>query len=146
MKITRRPAKDSDKAWVKEMHHESYHDVVVARWGVFDLVKADGYFNETWAAGGIDIVLSDDKPCGFVVIEKHPDHFRVQEIALRRAFWGQGIGTFLLREALDEADKKGVPVKLNVMPQNKALNLYKRLGFVECGSNDTHTFMERAAS
>lgn len=142
MKITRRPAVDGDKPWLRDTHHETYHDLIAARWGRFDLEKANGYFEKTWTASGIEVLVCDDKPCGFAVIEKHPDHIRIGEIALRPAFQGQGIGTAVLRAVFDDAGKKGVPVKLRVMPQNKALSLYKRLGFRECGKDETHVLME----
>ena len=47
---------------------------------------------------------------------------------------GRGIGTFVIRRTVDEADRRGLNVQLAVLVQNpRARLLYERVGFVaEC--------------
>ncbi len=52
-------------------------------------------------------------------------------IALKQKFWGLGIGTALLRELLDEAERRGVrQTELDVVAENsRARGLYEKMGF-----------------
>ena len=52
-------------------------------------------------------------------------------IALKRKFWGLGIGSALLRELLDEAERRGVrQTELDVVAENvRARALYEKMGF-----------------
>ncbi|MGN7416540.1 N-acetyltransferase family protein [Paenibacillus sp. SAF-068] len=54
---------------------------------------------------------------------------------------GKGVGTLLLQTALDEVERRGIEaVSLSVDPDNQAIRLYRRLGFVEkdlCGTSVT---------
>lgn len=54
---------------------------------------------------------------------------------------GKGVGSLLLRTALDEAKRRGIEaISLSVDPDNDAIRLYKRMGFVEkslCGTSVT---------
>ena len=56
-------------------------------------------------------------------------------IALYRAFWGGGVGTILLRGALDAARSVGYEqAELDVVAENRAaVALYEKLGFVRYG-------------
>lgn len=56
-------------------------------------------------------------------------------IALFQKFTGLGIGTVMLNACLDAAKKAGVEqAELEVVSQNsRAIGLYKKLGFTECG-------------
>jgi ribosomal-protein-alanine N-acetyltransferase len=57
----------------------------------------------------------------------------VQTLAVRRAHWGEGVGTALLTALLDEAHRRGLPrVELEVRADNeRAQRLYQRFGFEE---------------
>ena len=69
---------------------------------------------------------------------------RVLDIALLPEWCGMGIGSALLRQVMDEADRERVPISLHVELWNPALRLYERLGFVEAGRSDVHARMERS--
>lgn len=68
---------------------------------------------------------------------------RIIEIQLLPEFQGHGIGTALLQRELRFADARGLPVRLQVLRENRARTLYERLGFRVCGETDTHFLMER---
>ena len=56
-------------------------------------------------------------------------------IAILREYWGQGIGTALVKECLEQARSMGYEqVELEAVDANEtAVELYRKLGFSECG-------------
>lgn len=56
-------------------------------------------------------------------------------IAILKEYWGQGIGTALMKECLEQAKSMGYEqVELEAVDANEtALGLYRKLGFKECG-------------
>ena len=61
----------------------------------------------------------------------HPDGLEVDRISIDPAHQGLGIGTAVLADLLELADRRGVPTRLEVFDINPARRLYERLGFVE---------------
>ncbi len=83
------------------------------------------------------VLFVDDEPAGFVVADanwKSIDGKKVGEIhelALKKKFWGKGLGKFLLETALNHLKEHGVNTYgLWVGTGNKsAIELYKKYGF-----------------
>lgn len=70
--------------------------------------------------------------CGFGVSGKQKTcHFGTIGIALRKEFWGMGIGTALMRETIALAREMGLHhLELEVFAPNKpAIALYEKMGF-----------------
>ena len=73
-------------------------------------------------AGNCDIgVSSRKKTC----------HFATLGIALTKEFWGRGIGSILMREAIEIAREMGLHhIELEVFaPNTRAITLYEKMGF-----------------
>ena len=51
----------------------------------------------------------------------------------------------MIREVLDLAKRRAIPVRLNVLKANRAAKLYERLGFVRTGDDQHRYFMEATA-
>ncbi|KIL44614.1 GNAT family N-acetyltransferase [Jeotgalibacillus soli] len=65
------------------------------------------------------------------------------DIALLQHYTGLGIGTMLLEKLLDQASTDGYnAISLSVDPENKAMNLYKKFGFVKVGESGTSWTMK----
>jgi ribosomal protein S18 acetylase RimI-like enzyme len=67
---------------------------------------------------------------------------RVVDVALLPAARGRGIGTALLRDLLAEGARTGKKVSIHVERFNRALGLYRRLGFGEVEENGPYLLME----
>jgi ribosomal protein S18 acetylase RimI-like enzyme len=87
-------------------------------------------------------VLDDGAPCGYLALEDHPAFIAVREIVIAPAFQGRGIGSFLLRQVLDQARERHVAVRVGTLLVNRAAALYRRLGFRETGRTPTHILFE----
>ena len=88
------------------------------------------------------LLPADEPGYGFVAAD-------VPELALgvRPHARGQGHGTALLAALLERADRDGLPaVSLSVEPDNPAVRLYARHGFVVVGGEGALTMLRRAAA
>jgi ribosomal protein S18 acetylase RimI-like enzyme len=143
MKISRRPALDSDTAFAREAHHQAYRDIVERQFGSWSETDQDRFFASDWHDSRFEIILADGTPCGYLCVEDGDEDLHVREIVLLPTFQGQGIGTRLLSDVIERARARGVPVHLGTFPKNRALGLYRRLGFRETERSATHVLLER---
>jgi GNAT superfamily N-acetyltransferase len=137
-RITRRPATPADTSWARRLHHAAVRDVVERQFGSWDQALQDRYFHDDWTAGGFDVIEYDGTPCGYVCIEERPADVNVREIDIDPAFQRRGIGTAMIAHAIELARERGVPVVLRTLHENHAARLYRRLGFAETDTTDTH--------
>jgi ribosomal-protein-alanine N-acetyltransferase len=81
------------------------------------------------------VALDGEDLLGYAGLCVYPDASWVQNIAVRRASQGRGIGAALLDELLAEAARRGAPVvALEVAADNAtARRLYERRGFTLVG-------------
>src|SRR4051812_45687583 len=80
-------------------------------------------------------VVGDDGVDGLIVLLPEADALLVENVAVRPALHGRGIGRRLLGYAEDEARRLGLPA-LRLYTHEKMgsnLRLYQRLGYVETG-------------
>lgn len=79
---------------------------------------------------GHHIILRRGEPVGAIWVSRDPREIRLADLAFLPSARGQGLGTILIRELLDESDRTGKPVRLMVWKTNEAAQrLYRRLGF-----------------
>ncbi len=75
------------------------------------------------------LILRDEQPIGRIIIERTAGEIRLMDIALLPEHRNGGIGTALVRDLVDEADRKQLPIELHVEGNNPAMRLYERFGF-----------------
>ena len=92
------------------------------------------------------VVKMDEKPAGRLYVHRTPSEIRIMDIALMPEFRNQGIGSRLLRQILDDGDRKGLPVTIHVEKFNPALELYERLGFRMDADRGVYLFLKRMPS
>jgi GNAT superfamily N-acetyltransferase len=80
---------------------------------------------------GADLLMIETEaaPIGRVYVYRTPAEIRLMDIALIPQRRGQGIGSALLGELMDEARVTACELTLHVEPDNPAQRLYQRLGF-----------------
>ena len=82
---------------------------------------------EPWA------ICFDGSVIGRLYFAAVEDMLALMDIAIAAEHRNKGIGTALLQDLLGHADRQKRAVRLYVEPDNPALRLYRRLGFVEFG-------------
>ncbi len=142
MKVVSRPALALDTSLARTMHHQAYKEVAERQFGPWDVKAQDDFFADNWASGEFEILVCDDVPCGYLCVEHREDDFFIRELVLIPGFQGRGIGSEVLHGVTGRARQSGVSVRLETCHMNRAVNLYRRLGFREVGQTDTHILME----
>jgi GNAT superfamily N-acetyltransferase len=142
MLVRLRKVTKSDKEFAKSTHHQSYRDVVVRQFGEWNENCQDKFFQEKWNYNRMQIILCDEVPVGFLIVENQTDCVFLREIVLRPDSQGKGIGTKIIKEEINRAKTAGLPIRLQVLKKNQAIALYERLQFREYGMTETHILME----
>jgi ribosomal protein S18 acetylase RimI-like enzyme len=87
-----------------------------------------------------------DRIIAFALVRREPDHLFLAELHVRDGFRGRGLGTALAERVIREAESRRQPVRLWVLRNNPARNLYLRLGFRDRWEAPFHVVMERPAA
>jgi len=95
------------------------------REGDLGVIAEDAVAQNPVGATWLRLGTNEDHGYGFVN-EETPEII----IAVRPSFRNKGVGTVLLKKLLREAGFRYRAVSLSVWPENPALRLYVRLGFV----------------
>ena len=100
------------------------------------------FYQEHFREAEFHIILLNDEPIGRLYLDRRQEEFRLIDLALLPEHRGQGIGTFFLKDVLDQARQAGLPVRIHVEHFNPALRLYTRLGFRQIDENGVYHLME----
>jgi ribosomal protein S18 acetylase RimI-like enzyme len=103
----------------------------------------DRWYREHYERASFDVVLVDGEPSGRLYVHRGESETRIVDIALLPEHRGDGVGTTLLRDLLDEADAAGRRVTIHVERFNPALRLYERLGFAVAEDKGVYLLLER---
>lgn len=86
--------------------------------------------------------MCDGVPCGYACVEDCEEDVHVRELVVMPEFQGRGVGTSVLRAAVERARARGVRVFLGTFHLNRAAGLYRRLGFREIGRTPMHILFD----
>ena len=145
MEASKRPATKDDVEFARRAHHLAYREVVVRQFGEWDEGRQDTFFDTGWTSAQHEILLCDGAPCGYVSVDEFPGYTHVRELVIHPEYQRRGIGTAFLRQVVQQAQARHVPVRLGVLRENRAVEFYRKLGFKEFDRTDTHILMERNA-
>jgi GNAT superfamily N-acetyltransferase len=133
--------RQADFEFGRLVHHVAYRDVVTRQFGSWEENIQDGFFKEGWNLAPHKIILVDGVPAGVYSIAVHQDHIFFSELQILPGYQGHGIGTKIMKEQMQYAKSLGLPLRLQVLRENKAQELYLRLGFIITDTTDTHLKM-----
>lgn len=142
MKLHLRNAQEADKAFGQRIHHKAYYDVIMSQYGEWDTNTQNAYYEQVWYSSPHQIIELDGKPIGCFSKECHRNHIFLSEIQLFPAYQNRGIGTLLIQQLQDESRTLKRPIRLQVLKENRALQLYQRLGFRVIGKTKAHLKMQ----
>ncbi len=134
-------ADPGDKAYFKALNEACYRDVISRQFGSWDTELQSDNFDAKWQQQDFKKILVDGKVVGGVWLEELADVFQLREIQIHPDYQGHGIGTKVVQDAIDMAQTSEKGLMLRVLFENRAVNLYKKLGFVEVDKNSTQYVM-----
>ena len=85
------------------------------------------------------IILCDGVAAGWLQTHRSDGCLYLGQIYIKPDKQGQGIGTMLVRQLIEQAGRAGTALTLSVMKNNRALSFYERLGFF-IESDDRYKF------
>jgi ribosomal protein S18 acetylase RimI-like enzyme len=100
------------------------------------------HYRERYPDASLQVILIDGQPAGRLYRAVLDDEIRIIDITLLPAARGQGAGTPIIRDIMDEAAALGKAVRIHVETFNRSLRLFRRLGFVPVEENEIYTLME----
>jgi ribosomal protein S18 acetylase RimI-like enzyme len=90
------------------------------------------------------IVLRDGEDVGYLATDVAGDAVRLNQLMLLPECRGRGIGRACVEVVLEEARRRGRPVRLRVLKANpRALSFFLGCGFSRTGETATHDLLER---
>ena len=88
------------------------------------------------------LVLMSGKPIGRLSVATRADEIRCVDLALLADYRNQGVGTLLIQQLQEQARPANIPLRLQVIRFNRAVNLLERLGFRRTSETGSHFQME----
>jgi ribosomal protein S18 acetylase RimI-like enzyme len=149
--VTLRAARADDESFLLALYGSTRQDEMAA-WG-WDAAQQEMFLRMQFLAlqqryaaerehSEHRIILRDGVPVGRILVIRSADEIRLADIALLPEHRRSGIGSALIGDLQEEAARTGLPVRLHVTRDNRAAQLYERLGFVVCGDTGSHFKME----
>ena len=94
------------------------------------------YYRQQYPNAEFQIIVCDGTDAGRLYVDHRQQDIRIVDITLLPPFRGMGIGSFYLRRLIESARHAGKSLSIHVERNNRALGLYRRLGFRTV--NDSH--------
>jgi ribosomal protein S18 acetylase RimI-like enzyme len=89
------------------------------------------------------VIAVGGAPAGRLIVDRADAELRIVDISLLPQFRRAGVGTALVRELLEEADARGLPLRCHVAVGNDALAFWERFGLRARDHDDAYVAMER---
>jgi len=119
-------------------------DYVAQTWGKWDDDFQYAHFKKAFDPSHYQIVMMEGREVGSLWVDVRSDAVFLAEIQILPAFQNRGLGTTLVQEVIADANRRSLPVELQVLKVNPARRLYERLGFERFGETPTHIRMRKA--
>lgn len=149
--IRYRPATDADLPFLESLYASTRtEELAVTGWPVdaqrqFLAQQFDAqhrHYRAHYPAAEWFVVEQAGRAVGRLYLEEWADQFRIIDIALLPAERGRGIGGAILADIMETARRAGKAVSIHVEKSNRAMDLYRRLGFVRADEHGIYDLLE----
>ena len=100
------------------------------------------HYVQKYPTASHDIIMSDDRPVGRLYVARLDQEIRIVDITLLPAERNAGIGSYLIKQLLDEANRSGKVTRIYVEEFNPSLRLFERLGFSPSDQQGIHLLLQ----
>jgi ribosomal protein S18 acetylase RimI-like enzyme len=142
MNLTYRSVTEADFEFLFGVHQAAMQGYVEAAFGPWEEPWQREYFRAHFDPQVLRVIQVDGEDVGMLYIQQRTEELFLVDLEILPEQQRRGIGTAVVRALQAEADRRGIPVALQVLKVNPgAQKLYRRLGFEVTGENDTHYLM-----
>ena len=104
------------------------------------------HYAQKYPAASHDIILSNNQPVGRLYVARLDHEIRIVDITVLPGERNAGIGSYLIRQLLDESERTGKVTRIYVEEFNPSLRLFERLGFSPSEQTGMHVLMQWSPS
>jgi len=137
------PAEESLREFSYQVKKAAEGDYITEMFG-WDEAEQRAFHNRDWEQKRPMIISLNNKPVGTIHIAENDGCLEIGQFFIFPEYQNNGIGTHVLRQALDRADRSGLAIKLAYLRNNPAASLYRRHGFKTVEANEQFFFTERS--
>jgi len=117
-----RTAHSTDAAKIRWLEEVCMRDYATALWGKWHAA-------DTLDLANHEMIELQGRAEGCLATHQKPDALQLSRLYLSPNTRSRGVGTQVLAEVIDRADRKQLPVTLSVLTTNPAVRFYERHGF-----------------
>lgn len=152
MEITFRKIDDSDIPFLKKVYRSTREDELnLTDWTDEQKEKftdqqfeaQHSYYQQVYIDATFEIIFLDGQPAGRLYIWEAGNQIRIVDISLLPEFRNKGIGNRILNLLIEKSESGSKILSIHVECYNRALSLYKRLGFEQKDQTGVYFYMER---
>jgi ribosomal protein S18 acetylase RimI-like enzyme len=140
MRYYLRRVNEADSDFLYRLKRACLKEYVTAIWG-WDEAQQRRRFDNTFDPAASEIVVAFGRDVGQYSVEVLPGEIYLSGLYVLPAYQRQGLGSRILGDLLATARRLECQVRLQVLVDNPARNLYKRLGFRVANRTETHYIM-----
>jgi GNAT superfamily N-acetyltransferase len=95
----------------------------------FQFDAQDSYYRSKFCGAAYQIILNDGERVGRLYVDRDNDGIRILDVTVLPQFRSVGIGSYLVKQIVDEAMSTGQPVTIWIEHFNPSQKLFRRFGF-----------------
>lgn len=100
------------------------------------------HYAKKYPAASHDIIMADNRPVGRLYVARLDHEIRIVDITLLPAERNAGVGSYLIKQLLDEANRSAKVTRIYVEEFNPSLRLFERLGFSPSEQHGIHLLLQ----
>jgi ribosomal protein S18 acetylase RimI-like enzyme len=136
--IALRSATPADAEFCYQLHKAAMGEYITAVWGWDEQVQR-AFHQRAFNPDRWQIITAGQADVGMLDVESRPGETYLARIEIHPGYQGRGIGTRIIGSLLEEAERTGQDLVLDVLTVNRrAQALYRRLGLVEVARHGDH--------
>ena len=129
--ITLRPATAADAEFCYQLHKAAMGEYITAIWGWDEQVQR-AFHDRAFNVRRWQIITTGQADIGMLDVDYRPGEIYLSRIEIHPGHQGHGIGARIISALLEEAQRTGQDLVLDVLTVNRrAQALYRRLGLTE---------------
>ena len=100
------------------------------------------HYGRKYPTASHDVILSNGRQVGHLYVARLEKEIRIVDLTLLPTERNYGMGSYLLKQLLEEAQRENKVTRIYVEEFNPSLSLFKRLGFNATEQEGFHVLME----